>query len=206
MNKQVRPVKGKKQQYIPMDIEPLRKRSFYTLAKKLEVIRAYQTKDHTAEEVCQIHGIKHPSLLYRWLKEKRQGKLRATAPHKHKNVKGAVDYKSNGGIRKPRSTNNVTKPSFEPDPDGTLLDGEHTVRDRGTIPITPFNLPDGTQLISRVSGNEAGFNDKHSHITLEAIMLPIKGDVLTVTRAMANEIAELFEAPNVINNLTRRSK
>ena len=195
-----------KKQFIPLEVDAKRKRSSYTLAKKREVIRAYQEGDHTAEEVCQIHGIKHPSLLYRWLKEQRLGKLRATAPHKRKNVKGTVNYKSNGGVRKTKHTNNVAKPSFEPDPDGTMLDGEHTVRDRGEIPITPFNLPNGTQLISRVNGNEPDFDDRHSHITLEAIMLPIKGDVLTVTRAMANEIAELFEAPNVINNLTRRSK
>lgn len=181
----------------PMENDNKRKRSSYSKAKKIEVVQAYKTGKHTMLEVTNIFGIKHPSIVHRWVKEFNQGKLHATKRGARRNVKGTKPYNEYA------SRENGTKP-YNTTKDTPSL--ERKLGQASVPPITPFNLPNGTQLISRVNGKEPGFGDNHVHITLEAIVLPIQGESLVINRGMANEIAELFETPNLITTLKGRAK
>ena len=58
----------------PVTTNPGRKRSTYSLAKKTEVVMAYKKGNHTMQEITDIHGIKHASIVHRWVKEYNQGK------------------------------------------------------------------------------------------------------------------------------------
>jgi transposase-like protein len=185
----------------PVEDNPKRKRSVYSKAKKVEVVKAYKTGNHTMDEVKDIHGIKHASLIHRWVKEFNQGRLHATKRGTKHNTKGTKPYKPYAN--RANGTNKYTK-------DTTLYSDEplRTERDlrKPNPPITPFSLPNGTQLVSRVSGKEVGFGDNHVHVTLEIVVLPVVGDCIAINRGMANEIAELFETPNLINTLKGRAK
>ena len=185
----------------PVENNPRRKRSSYSKAKKLEVVKAYKTGNHTMDEVKDIHGIKHASLIHRWVKEFNQGRLHATKRGTKRNTKGTKPYKAyaNRANGTSKYTKDTTLYSDEP------LQAKDSLR-RPNPPITPFSLPNGTQLVSRVNGKEPGFGDAHVHVTLEAIILPIQGESLVINRGMANEIAELFETPNLINTLKGRAK
>ena len=185
----------------PVEDNPRRKRSSYSKAKKIEVVRAYKTGNFTMDEVKDIHGIKHASIVHRWVKEFNQGKLHATKRGTKRTTKGTKPYKeyANRANGTSKYTKDTTLYSDKP------LQQEHNLR-QPNPPITPFSLPNGTQLVSRVNGKEPGFGDAHVHVTLEAIILPIQGETLVINRGMANEIAELFETPNLINTLKGRAK
>ena len=193
---------------IQMQDDNTRKRSSYSRLKKIEVVKAYlNNPDDTMKQVCDKHGIKHASIVHRWVKDYHAGKLHGTKRRTQRNIKGTKPYNAYADRK------NGTAPYNTKGKKDTTLYADNTSRGfdaskakTTTIPITPFNLPNGTQLVSRVNGKEPGFGDNHVHITLEMIVLPVVGDCIAVNRGMANEIAELFETPNLINTLTGRSK
>ena len=190
---------------IQMQDDSTRKRSSYSRLKKIEVVKAYlNNPDDTMKQVCDKHGIKHASVVHRWVKEYNQGKLHGTKRRTQRNIKGTKPYNAYAGrenTAKYNKTNNVPSRGFD-------ANKAKTPKIQATTQplITPFSLPNGTQLVSRVSGKEPGFGDNHVHVILEMVVLPVVGECLTINRGMANEIAELFETPNLINTLKGRSK
>ena len=185
----------------PVKDNPRRKRSSYSKAKKMEVVRAYKTGNLTMDQVKDIHGIKHASIVHRWVKEFNQGKLHATKRGTKHNTKGTKPYKEYAN--RANGTSKYTKDTTLYNND--TLQREHELKQTNP-PITPFSLPNGTQLVSRVNGKEPGFGDNHVHVTLEIVVMPVVGDCISITRGMANEIAELFETPNLITTLKGRAK